>query len=188
MAIAYQRILKGYDFNQSPSSEYNKNFIKYFTDYEGCCVKSYTKNDDVCMVVFIKESNTFKVINYASTYCNTYAKEHSFVDAPDQIKEKYDAYCVTKKRSRKAFELLELRRSEHLAVSKFKISIKNLRRILSNHGAMYYNTCLKILNSIIRGNTKKNLRNTLLNFINGVSETLTPFSYGQWCLAKELFN
>lgn len=187
MSIAYYKIMLGYDFNQPFNSNLNKQHVKYWFEYEGCCVRSFVKNDDLFMVVFIKESNTFKTLKYASNSSWSYSKHASFVDAPVEIISLYNTYCENKRRKKKAIELIELRRIELKAVNKHNISIKNLRKLLLNHGAMYYDKCLIILNSIMRNTAKKSLRSILLNYLNDNTNKVTPFTYGQWRLVQQMF-
>lgn len=187
MAIAYYRLMKGYDFSQPFNSQFNQQHVKFWSEFEGVCIKSFVKNDDLYMVVFDKESNSFKKVKYASNGNWSYSKHSSFVDAPYELVQKYNQFKLDQQRKKKALELIELRRSELKAVGKHNISIKNLRKILSNHGLMYYNKCLSILNAIVRSSAKKGLKTILLSYINNDLNKVAPFTYSQWRLVQQLF-
>jgi hypothetical protein len=161
--------------------------------HKGMCLRDREMNgyddSDFYMLVWNEEKGCPEEIMFATTRGWSYPSYGSYVDATDDVKAKYQAWCDEQtrkaeaaKRKAKALKLIELRNDCRVIAEKWNV---NYFRLLKLRKDREFNAMLKLFNIRIKSGFKVSLRNQLINWLNGKSEYAKPFSPKQsQCLAN----
>lgn len=164
MALIFCRIMKGYDFKQSKQSEHNKAHIYFWKEYEKACIKVIEEIDDLYMIVW--DNDKPKKVRFGSKSVWSYSKFASYVDASDEVLEKYYLYTESIRRQKCAKTLVEIHKKE-LAISvQHKLKLSNMRVLRANSTTYEYNVYLTVLTSKYRNRFKQSYQKHLINCIN----------------------